>query len=196
MNYWDHFETRTDPQGRFAFANLPPDRIFRLYSLMSSMTNGGALPLLQIRSGKDGETTAAGDMAVGRANRLAGRVVLADGRPLPRESRLSAARQGVCDSIEVKPGPDGTFDVAGLPDDTYSLYIPVPGYYVSVENEGFNPRRCQNLDGRVNHDITNLVILMERGSQPRPDYKRFEPDYPKAGDGALRGAEGWLNRSR
>ena len=77
-NYLGHFEVGTDAQGKFVFLNLPPSGGFLIYTLMGSMKNSGAVPSRQVQTGKDGETIDSGDLVAGPANRLAGRVVLAD----------------------------------------------------------------------------------------------------------------------
>src|SRR5208282_4982056 len=69
-NYLGHFEIGTGERGNFAFANLPPDADFQIYTLMGTMEKFGAVPPRQIRTGKDGETTDAGDLIVAPAHRL------------------------------------------------------------------------------------------------------------------------------
>jgi hypothetical protein len=194
--YLGHFEAGTDARGNFMFLNLPPDGDFYIYSLMSTMKKYGSVPPRQIHTGKDGETTDAGDLAAGPAHRLAGRVMLSDGQPVPPKTRLLISREAAWDSMQVTLGQDGSFDVTGVPSGMISLSARAGGYHVSARNLSVDQLNPFQLIGRVDHDITNLVFLLEKGPDPQPDYSQVDPDYNEMRNRSLCGAEGVPDHSR
>jgi beta-lactamase regulating signal transducer with metallopeptidase domain/uncharacterized GH25 family protein len=194
--YLGHFEVGTGERGNFVFLNLPPDGDFQIYSLMGTMKNFGAVPPRQIHTGKDGETTDAGDLIVGPAHRLAGRVVLSDGQPVPAQTRLLISRQEAWDSMQVTLDNDGNFDTTGVPSETISLSARTKGYHVSAQNLSVDQMNPFRLIGRVDHDITNLVFMLEKGPDPQPDYSHVDPEYGQSRQRSLRGAEGVPDHSR
>lgn len=194
--YLGHFEVGTSDRGNFTFVNLPPDADFHLYSLMETMAKFGAVPPRQIHTGKDGETTDAKDLVVGPAYRLAGRVGLADGSPVPDKTRLLISREAAWDSMQLTLAPDGKFDVTGVPAETISLSVRLKGYHVSGRNLSVDQMNPFQLIGRVDQDLTNLVFLLEKGPDPQPDYSHIDPDYGASRSRPLRGAEGGPDHSR
>jgi beta-lactamase regulating signal transducer with metallopeptidase domain/uncharacterized GH25 family protein len=195
-NYLGHFEVGTDAQGKFAFLNLPPNGDFLIYTLMGSMKNSGAVPSRPVQTGKDGETTDVGDLVAGPANRLEGRVVLADAQPLPADTRLLISRDGPWDSMQVTLDQNGGFDATGFPDEMIALSVRVKGYHVSARNLSVDQLNPFQLIGRVDRDITNLVFILEKGPDPVPDYAHMDPDYNDSRQRPLRGAEGAPDHSR
>jgi len=160
------------------------------------MKDSGAVPTRQIHTGKDGETTDAGDLVALPAHRLAGRVVLADGQPLPAKVRLLVSREAPWDSMQITLDQAGNFDTVGIPSETISLSARVKGYHVSTRNLSVDEMNAFQIVGRVDHDITNLVFLLEKGPQPQPDYSHFDPEYNEIRQRSLRGAEGAEDHSR
>lgn len=194
-DYVGHFEIGTDADGKFALINIPPDVDFWIYTSMNSMKKFGAVPIQKIRSGKDGETTDTGDLIATPAHRLAGRVVLADGAPLPPKVRLLISREGAWDSMQVTLDADGNFDTTGVPDEPMNLSARVKGYHVSARNLSVDQLNPFQLIGRVDRDITNLVFMLEKGPDPQPDYSHVDPEYNEIRNRTLRGAEGAVDHS-
>jgi beta-lactamase regulating signal transducer with metallopeptidase domain len=194
--YLGHFEVATGERGAFKFLNLPPDADFQIYTLMSAMKEAGAVRLEPLHTGKDGETTDAGDLVAAPAHRLAGRVVLADGQPLPPKVRLLVSREVAWDSMQLTLDAGGNFGVSCIPDELVTLSVRVKGYHVSGQNRSVDSLNPDRLVGRVDRDITNLVVLLEKGAAPRPDYSQVDPDYNETRQHTLRGAEGVPDHSR
>jgi beta-lactamase regulating signal transducer with metallopeptidase domain/uncharacterized GH25 family protein len=195
-NYLGHFEIGTGQDGRFSFVNLSPDADFQLYTLMGTMKQSGALPLRQIHTGKDGETTDTGDLISGPAYRLAGRVVLADGQALPPHVRLLISRATAWDSMQITLDAAGNFDTADIPPEMIILSARVKGYHVSARNLSADQMNPYQLIGRMDHDITNLVFMLEKGPDLQPDYGNIDPEYNEIRQRSLRGAEGVPDHSR
>ncbi len=192
--YVGHFEVGTDADGRFALMNLPPNTEYVLYGTMNSLREHGTLPARTLRIGKDGETTAAGDLVVERGHSLAGRIVLADGQPVPDKTRLLVSRNEAWDSMQLVLDEDGRFNETGIPSETISLSVRVNNYHASPQNKSLDSMNNFQLLGRVNQDITNLIYLLERGPAPRPNYN-LGSTYEWPGDKPLRGAEGGIDHS-
>src|SRR5262245_5281815 len=78
------FDVATDTEGRFRLPNIPANNRFVLYTKMKEMQDhGAALAPQRISTGADGSTLDLGDLKIGPAYSLQGRVVVADGQMLP-----------------------------------------------------------------------------------------------------------------
>ena len=196
QKYLGHFEIATGPGGRFLLANLPPDADFWLYTLMDTMKQYGAVPIQKIHTGKDDESTDAGDLVAMPAHRVAGRVILADGGLLPEKTRMVQSREEAWDSLQLTLDPNGNFNATNVPDEMITLSLRLKGYHVSARNLSLDALNPYRLIGKVDRDITNLDFLFEKGPEPRPDYGHMDPDYNESRTRPLRGAEGAPDHSR
>lgn len=106
-----------------------------------------------------------GDLPVARGSRVRGRVLLADGKPLPPGTRLLVSREEAWDSRLVELGPDGRFAMAGLPAERYRLAVSVPGYRVSPANRSVDPDVPGSLLGTIDRDVDSLAIQLEPGQR-------------------------------
>lgn len=170
----------TDSKGRFLFLNLPPNADYDLSGTMKSLARFGAIPVQVIHSGDDGSTTDAGDLIVTPGHRLSGRVILADGKPLPPKTRLLISRSEAWDSMQIELPPDGAFALSNVPAETYDLAVRVPGYQLSPKNASYDTMNPGRLLGRVDADTTNLTFLLEHVKAPTPqDYGDDESQWPQ-----------------
>ncbi len=160
-SYVGHFEVGTDADGRFSFTNLPAKTDYFLYGLMETMGRHGAIPIRPVHVGRDHETTDLANVAVGPGYRLSGRVVLADGVGIPEKTRLLVSRDQAWDSLTVELGPNGEFDIGGVPAETVALSVRVSGYQVSAKNQSYDVAN-RRLVGRVEGDISGLELLLEK----------------------------------
>jgi hypothetical protein len=190
-----NFDVGTDSQGRFALVNLPPNTDYFVYGSMETLKRYGALPNVKVHAGADGDTTDAGDLTVSPAHRLAGKVVLSDGKSVPAKTRLLVSREHAWDSMQIELDKQGHFDTAGLPGETCSLSVRVSGYHVSPQNGSLDLLNPYSLVGRVDQDITNLVILLEPGPDLQPDYNSNLPESAWPRNRPLRGSEAAADHS-
>jgi beta-lactamase regulating signal transducer with metallopeptidase domain/uncharacterized GH25 family protein len=188
-NFTGNFDVGTDAQGRFSLVNLPPDVDYMIYGMMGTLHKYGATPAQPIHAGGDGSTTDAGELEVGPAFRLAGQVVCADGAPVPAKTRLLVGREGAWDSMQILLDKDGRFDTTGIPRESISLSVRLDGYHVSARNGSLDQLNPFHLIGRVDHDITNLVLLLEKGPDLEPNFNSREPESEWPQNRPLRGAE-------
>lgn len=194
-HYTGNFNVGTDSDGRFLFVNLPADVDYFIYGSMDSLNPYGAIPLQKIHSDGDGKLTDIGNLVVGPAHRLAGRVVLADGAAIPPKTRLLVSRQDAWDSRQINLPPDGRFDLAGVPSETISLSVRLKGYRVSAKNASLDTLNPFQLVGRVDGDITNLIFLLEKGDNLPPNYDNNLPESDWPRNRPLRGTEGGADHS-
>jgi hypothetical protein len=159
----------TDSDGRFSLLNLPAEKALTLFATMESLRGNGALPAKQFTTGKNKTTTDLGDLALQPGYRVAGEIVLADGKPVPERTRLLLAREGVSDYSEVALDADGRFEFQTVPAGSVSLSARIKGYKFSQRNPSLDWANGFIL-GKVDRDITNLTLLLEPGEF------RFDPN--------------------
>src|SRR5205823_12076688 len=115
------FETATDARGRFVLSNVTPDNRYFLFSKMESLREQGMLPVMTVKTGATGTTLDLGDLELRPAHRVAGRVVLADGKPVPADPRNFLGREPGGDDTQRALGPDGWSGFVGVPRESVSL---------------------------------------------------------------------------
>jgi hypothetical protein len=142
--------TRAD--GTFAMTNVPAGRIYYLYGKMGSLAERGVAELLECETKNDDEPVNVGDVLVKPAFTLRARVVLSDGKLIPRNVRaeLFADRSG--DSQSVIIGDDGAFEIKGLAQGVYDVAVSVKGY-------GLPPGGTTEV--LVDRNPTNLLISLQ-----------------------------------
>lgn len=188
-HFTGNFEVGTTADGQFAFVNLPPDVDYYIYGIMKTLKPYGAIGTVKVHSGGDGETTDVGDLKVEPGFRLAGRVVLADGKPLPKKTRLLVSRENAWDSMQLTLDKNGGFDTTGIPRESLSLSTQIPGYRISGQNVNLDRLNPFQIVGRVNQDTTNLVLLFEKGKNLPSDYNSIQHENELPQNLPLRGAE-------
>jgi peroxiredoxin/uncharacterized GH25 family protein len=172
-NFTGNFEIGTDADGRFTFANLPPNTQYNLYGMAQTMKKFGTAGLSEVSTGGDGSKTDVGDVKVTPGHRLAGRVVLDDGKPIPAQTRITVGLEQAWDSSEIMLDKEGRFEASNFPSGVVTLWVRISGYHLSMKNFSTD-RMNYRLMGRLDRDITNLTVLLETGPQPEPDYNNLD----------------------
>jgi hypothetical protein len=160
-----HREIGTDANGEFEFLHVAPNEAYYLYTLMSSSgmsasDKWGALPIHEVPAGSDASEVALGELQLGPAHRLAGRVVLSDGKPLPPGTRLMLTREQAWDHQSATLDEEGRFDFAGVPEEAMRLIIRVPGYRLSPKRNRFQQTNG-GLATFVDKDRLDVEIVLE-----------------------------------
>jgi hypothetical protein len=184
------FRAATDAQGVFRIPNVPPQDVLVVYGEMVGLKAHGAIPAREVRTGASASQLDAGDLAVTPGFRLTGRVVLADGKPVPAGTRVMISREEAWDSQQAEADPGGNFRVTGLPPERYSLHANVPGYRASPKNASYDLLNGLGLLGKVTADTDGLRLLLEPGEwagSPNFDQERMR-EYERRRDAPLRGA--------
>lgn len=169
-NFFHCDELASDKDGRFLIPNAPPEREFVLYSMMDSLRNCGFTPAKVFTTGKSGLTMDVGELAVQRGCRLAGRIVLSDGAPIPPHTRLSLGREKAWDHTEAELDREGHFEFLGVPPEPINLSVRIKGYKFSKRNPSLDWLNGE-IVGSVERDIADLNLLLEPG-QWRPNEER------------------------
>jgi hypothetical protein len=119
----------TDDDGRFAITNIPPGRVWSVYTKMESLAARGlAAQPIECATKSDGEDVNLGDIAVATAYAVRGKVVLSDGKPIPPDMRINLLATRIPDSQSLILAPDGAFEFTGLGRGVYTLVPSVKGY--------------------------------------------------------------------
>ena len=156
-----------------------------------------------MKTGAHGSTLDVGDVEVHPGHRLTGRLVLADGKPVPPGTRVLASRDEAWDSQTATVGPDGRFAFTGVPEERVSLTASVRGYHPSPRNASFDLLNPFGLLGMIEGDVEDLRFLLDPGQ--RPAYRRLtaeeNAEYRRRRGSVLRapgraGAVGGVGRPR
>jgi protocatechuate 3,4-dioxygenase beta subunit len=176
-NFTGNYDTVTDENGRFSFANIPPYQMYYIYSLLDSKGGDLVTPVREARVLADGTTRDLGDLPLTRGLRVHGRVILSDGNPIPPGTELYFGREAAWDGRSIRLPPRGDFDAITVPGESVSLSVSIPGYRLSTKNKSLDLLNGGNLVGTVDHD-TAINILLEPGQFQRPDFSkvRIKPD--------------------
>ena len=161
-SFLGEYQIGTDEAGRFSIPNLPTGESLAVYGIIDSMRDIGALPVKQFRSAS-GATTDVGDLTIRPAHTIAGRIVLADGKPVPPRTRIMISRDAAWDSTFAEVDANGAFVASGIPSEVVEVIARVKGYHVSPKNKSFDPWLRTQIKGLVTGDIGDLVILYEPG---------------------------------
>lgn len=185
------FQAATNPTGAFEIRNVPAGDALVLYGLLSSLGKHGAVATREVRTGKSGSVSDVGDLEVKPGHRLSGRVVLADGKPVPAGTRVLLGREEAWDTAQAVADREGRFTFAGLPAEQYTLSVNVKGYHLSPKNASTDLLNGFRLLGVVRADIPDLRVLLESGpgpewGPPRSDAKFYE-EYKRRSTAPLRG---------
>jgi hypothetical protein len=185
------FQAATDPRGVFQIRNVPPEEVLNLYGLMSSLRAHGALAVREVRTGKSGSVSDVGDLEIKAGHKLSGRVVLADGKPIPPGTRVLLSRGEAWDSQQAVVDKEGRFTLTGLPPELYSLSVNVKGYHLSPKNASTDLLNGFRLLGAVRQATEGLRVLLEPGPQPQRENRsdaKFYEEYEHRRKSPLRGA--------
>lgn len=134
------FTIGTNAEGRYSLPNLPAGQKYAVCVRMEGLASqnlGG--PRGFVTPDKDGATTDDVNLMVNPAAVVTGRVVLADGKPFPPNTRLMLGRDGTWDVQQAVLAADGSFTFRGVPqEEEMSLNIYVSGYHTSETTPGYN----------------------------------------------------------
>jgi protocatechuate 3,4-dioxygenase beta subunit len=143
----------TQEDGSFAITNVPAGRIWNLYPKMESLAArnlaGGSTAVETL---DDGQVVNIGDIVVTPSYSLRGKVVLADGNPIPPNMHVSIGGDFGGDIQMAEIGPDGSFQFHGLARGVYDVSAGVRGYQMA-----------NNLPGEalVDRDGKTVTIRLE-----------------------------------
>lgn len=153
----------TNDDGQFEFAYVPPEDDYYLYTEMETMAAIGALPLRRVTVGGDESVQDLGDLAVGPAHTLSGRIVLTDGGQLFGPVQVMLSRVGAWDSQELMVEVDGRFEFYAVPhDEPIRILVRVPGCRLASDRNHFQQDRDRGIGVFVDRSRDDVLIHFER----------------------------------
>jgi hypothetical protein len=165
----------TDAEGRYTFENLRPKDDYYVFISMDNAARLGKIMLpKRISVGDDGTTTDAGDGSVADPiYRVSGRAILTDGKPLPKNTRMSLSRTELgWDVAACGIGDDGSFSFAGVPEEPVELSARIPGYRLASKRNRFQQTHPWAVATMVDGDKAGLEIYYEPEPASRPAGKK------------------------
>jgi hypothetical protein len=151
----------TDAQGRFLFPNVPVPGKWYVYPKMESIVALGSAQPGRISTEDDGEIVKVEEIVLRPGRRVRGQVILTDGKPIAEGMTIGVFADMAWDGQTIPLGADGRFEFRNLPTDDFSITPAVKGYRLSRKN----PNLSWSLEGFIDSDIDDLVILMEPGKE-------------------------------
>ncbi len=166
------FEIATDSEGRFTFLNIPADTDLFLTGKRDDFASIGHFPPRQLRTPEDGKRLDAGVTTIKPSLHIRGQVLLADGAPIPKGTRILLSSEKAWDAQEIKLPPNGQFEFPGLGREEYSLSIRINGYRLATANPNLNLDHGFNVEGLLSGNLDNWVIFMDKGPRYSRDFLR------------------------
>jgi hypothetical protein len=162
------YSARTDESGTFLITNALPDVEMIVVGASQDVAAFGYTPARPLKTGGEETILDLGDLDVRPGHRVAGRVVLSDGKQTPEHTRLLLLRESVGDAQDVELSRDGAFELPSVPEEVVSLSVRVPGYSLSKQNASLVPGNGDSLLGVVPSDL-KLTVLLEPEPSRRAD---------------------------
>ncbi len=159
--------TETDERGSFRFLHILPETDFWIYAKIGSLKNQGVIIPKRVHTTGDRSVVDLGDLQARQGRTLAGRFVCSDGKRVPSGTLLWVSCEHTDGRVELQVSDTGSFESKGLPDGRVALRVEVPRdpaatrYRVSAQNKCSHPAANNQLEGQLDHDITDLTILLE-----------------------------------
>jgi hypothetical protein len=155
----------TGEKGRFEVSNVVPNSEVYLYTKMKDAGRFGFLPVKSLTLGDHGSRFEAGPLALEPAHRLAGRVRLTDGKPVPADTQILVSREYAWDTACVTLDPDGRFALSGVPTEPLEIVARIPGYRLATSRMPFQQMRSGTFAVYVEGDRADLEVFLEPDPQ-------------------------------
>ncbi|MFO0808339.1 MAG: carboxypeptidase-like regulatory domain-containing protein [Gemmataceae bacterium] len=148
----------TNPDGRFALDALPAGEEYAIFTPVGEGPQPFVLTTKRFKALGDRQNRDLGDLPLIPALRLAGRVDLPAGQPVPAGTKLALGRDPAWDLISVPVNADGSFVADGLPPETYEVRVPVRGFDIDGERMPFQMLERQSFGVRLRESVNDLRI--------------------------------------
>ncbi len=149
----------TDNLGRFSFANQPPHQSWFICGSWDLPAKTGVVPQTAVNIGEDESTNDLGDLNLLAVTKVAGRIRLSDGQPIPANSHYFLLDAAMGSSLMSSLGADGSFQFAAVPGDKVSIFLRVAGYQLTPRDGMLKSGSVTNIT--IVPNMTNLVIEMK-----------------------------------
>ncbi|HSI86332.1 MAG TPA: hypothetical protein VK970_21270 [Candidatus Methylacidiphilales bacterium] len=168
--------TTTNADGTFYFHNVADKHEFNLYVSRAVALQHGIAPTVELTTGKPGSISTIADITLKPSEIHTGRITLPSGTAFPPRGIGQSGEEGSvspCVSLNVEGHwsgfsapvePDGTFRFPGLPAESLSIDVDMPGYLLSPESPFYN-KSLQEVDN------TSIAYMVPLGTNPTPAAK-------------------------
>jgi hypothetical protein len=174
-------DTKTDDRGTFRFVGVVPDGNFWARADIASLEGSGIVDPVKLHTTAHGATVDLGDLRARTGRTLAGHLVASDGKAVPSGTVLRVRSDNFDGLRELKVSDAGWFESKDLPDGLVTLEVSFPktvtGYRVSPRNKCLSPEIENQLEGRLDHNISDLTILLEPDTESDSQFRSvFDAD--------------------
>jgi uncharacterized GH25 family protein len=165
-SFLGEYQIGTRGDGTFEFTYIPDVDHYYVYAVMADVGRSGALPLKRVVIDEDQSVIELGDLVLGPAVPLAGRIELTDGKPVPGPLQLLISREGAWDSQKAMINSDGAFRFENVPvNEPLTFVARVPGYRLSDRTQ-FQQIRENSIAMYVEAPRDDIVIYYEPDGSP------------------------------
>jgi len=159
----------TEQDGRFEFRNLPPDQRYCIYSVVGEGNRSSLKPaktsrVLTVKKFSvpaTGEVRDLGNLEVVESVSIRGQIKHVAGHPLPENLKLLLDRDPAWDLIKVPVSSDGSFEINGLPPETYELNIRSQELAIVTERLERQLLGPTSIGIYVAESVTDLIIPVQ-----------------------------------
>lgn len=159
----------SDQDGRFEFCNLPPDERYCIYSVVGEANRSLSKPakdsdasrILTVKKFSVPGTGAVrdlGNLVVAESVSISGQIKHVDGKPLPKNLKLSFGRDPAWDLIAIPVASDGSFSIDGLPPETYELDLRSQDLVIVAKDINRHLLSTTSIGIYADESITDLII--------------------------------------
>jgi len=162
----------TDSEGRFEFQHLPPDQRYCIFSVVGEAkrmsakeadeaTEKRVLTVKKFKVPASGEKRDLGDLQVIEPVSIQGQIKLANNEPLPKDLTLMLDRDPAWDLISIPVGSDGTFEITGLPPETYEIKVKSQDLEIVTKDLNRQLLSPSSIGIFLDKPVTDLIIPVQ-----------------------------------
>ena len=159
-------ERVSDEQGKLTFDCLPASQEYAIFTVVGAGPQDLVLTTKKFLAHGNGQERDLGDLKLTRPLTLAGKVELPAGAKLPANARLAFGRDPAWDLISIPIAEDGGFSLAGIPPETYTVHLAIPGMTFDTSRLGYQVIEAGSFGIRVNESVSDLRIPLVVGGRP------------------------------
>lgn len=149
----------SDAKGRFEFNCLPANQKYAIFSVVGEAPQKLVLTTKKFAVPADHKERDLGTLALVPALHLRGKFQLAPDQTMPDSAKLTVGRDPAWDLISIPVEPDGSFEVLGLPPESYELSLRAKGLKIDPKRLKFQTIEDGDSFGlRLEKSLDNVLI--------------------------------------
>lgn len=148
----------TGADGKFVISHLPADEQYAIFSPVGEGPQKLVMTTKKFTASGNREARDLGDLELITPVRLAGRIEMPGGQPLPPNTRVAIDRDPAWDLIAAPVDKDGRFVVEGLPPETYHVRVAAKGFAIDGARVPYQMLQGGSFGLRLRESIDDLRI--------------------------------------